>query len=341
MDIRKNHPLAPLTTFKVQASAETYIRFAAEDEILDFLACQPLANRRWMVLGGGSNLLFVEDFDGVLLHPALQGTAVLQARHGHVLVKAMAGEKWDDLVALAVANGWGGVENLSHIPGSVGASAVQNIGAYGVEVKDVIERIEAISIPERRMVTIRPQDCGFAYRYSHFKGPWQGRFLITAVVFRLCRQPALVTHYPGVLQAVEQIGALNLKNLRKAIVAIRQGKLPDPARLGNAGSFFKNPVVSQTLLDGLLHDFPDLPRYPQGAKGQKLAAAWLIEKCGWKGRAVGQAAVHDRQALVLVNRGGATGREIFDLSEAVRRSVYQKFGVELEREVLVVGSQPV
>ena len=155
MDIRKNHPLAPLTTFKVQASAETYVRFAAEDEILDFLACQPLANRRWMVLGGGSNLLFVEDFDGVLLHPALQGTAVLQARRGHVLVKAMAGEKWDDLVALAVVNGWGGVENLSHIPGSVGASAVQNIGAYGVEVKDVIERIEAISIPDAAIGPLR------------------------------------------------------------------------------------------------------------------------------------------------------------------------------------------
>lgn len=341
MEIRKNQPLAPLTTFRVPASAETYARFAAEDEILDFLARHPLANRRRMVLGGGSNLLFVEDFDGVLLHPALQGVAVHQVRRGHVLLKAMAGENWDDLVALAVANGWGGIENLSHIPGSVGASAVQNIGAYGVEVKDVIERIEAISIPERRKVMIRPQDCGFAYRYSHFKGPWQGRFLVTAVVFRLCRQPALVTHYPGVRQAVEQIGALNLENLRRAIAALRQGKLPDPARLGNAGSFFKNPVVSRALLDGLLPDFPDLPRYPQGEKGFKLAAAWLIEKCGWKGRVIGNAAVHDRQALVLVNRGGATGREIYELSEQVRRSVCEKFGVDLEREVLVVGSPPV
>lgn len=339
MEIRKNHPLAALTTFGVPAAAETYARFVSEVEILDFLDQRPLVERPRLVLGGGSNLLFVGDFDGVLLHPDLRGITVLEARPGHVLVKAMAGEKWDDLVALAVASGWGGLENLSHIPGSVGASAVQNIGAYGVEVRGVIQRIEAIALSERRKVTIRPEACGFAYRYSHFKGPWRGRFLITAVVFRLSRQPALVTHYPGVLQAVERIGDLNLGNLRRAIAAIRQAKLPDPVRLGNAGSFFKNPVVSRLQLDRLRSDFPDLPCYPQSGKGFKLAAAWLIEKCGWKGRAVGNAAVHEHQALVLVNRGGATGREILDLSKAVRRSVRDTFGVELEREVLVVGSQ--
>ena len=338
MEILKNHPLAALTTFGVDASAETYARFVSEAEILHFLDRRPLTKRRWMVLGGGSNLLFVGDFDGVLLHPVLWGITVLEKSPEHVLVKAMAGEKWDDLVALAVASGWGGLENLSHIPGSVGASAVQNIGAYGVEVREVIQRIEAIAIPERRKVAIPPEACGFAYRYSHFKGPWRGRLLITAVVFRLCRQPALVTHYPGVLQAVERIGALNLESLRQAIIAIRQAKLPDPARLGNAGSFFKNPLVSRAQRDRLRSDFPDLPCYPQGEKGFKLAAAWLIDKCGWKGRVVGNAAVHEHQALVLVNRGGASGREIFDLSEAVRRSVRDKFGVDLEREVLVVGS---
>jgi UDP-N-acetylmuramate dehydrogenase len=341
MEIRKNQPLAALTTFGVPASAETYARFEAEEEICEFIARQPLANRPWLVLGGGSNLLFVGDFDGVLLHPVLRGITVLKARPGHVLVKAMAGEKWDDLVALAVASGWGGLENLSCIPGSVGASVVQNVGAYGVEVREVIQRIEAIALPERRKVTIRPEACGFAYRYSHFKGPWRGRFLITAVVFRLCRQPVLVTHYPGVMQAVERIGSLNLGNLRRAIAVIRQAKLPDPARLGNAGSFFKNPVLGQSQLDRLRSDFPDLPYYPQGAKGFKLAAGWLIEKCGWKGRAVGNAAVHEHQALVLVNRGGATGREIFDLSEAVRRSVRDTFGVDLEREVQVVGPQAI
>jgi UDP-N-acetylmuramate dehydrogenase len=338
MDIRKNYPLETLTTFKVHALAETYVRFAAEDEIFDFLARFPLENRRWMVLGGGSNLLFLDDFNGVLLHPVLKGIEVLPSGQKPVLVKAKAGENWDDLVALAVSNGWGGIENLSLIPGSVGASVVQNIGAYGVEIKDVIDRIEAISIPERRKVTIRPRDCGFSYRYSHFKGPWHGRFVITAVVFRLCRQPEFVTHYPGVKQAVENIGALNLENLRKAIVAVRESKLPDPARVGNAGSFFKNPVVSRAALDGLLAEFPDLPSYPQDDRCFKVAAGWLIERCGWKGRAFGKAAVHDQQALVLVNRGGATGREIFELSEQVRRSVCEKFGVDLEREVLVVGS---
>lgn len=337
MEVRKNHPLETLTTFKVPASAATYVRFDAEDEILDFISRGDLENRPWMVLGGGSNLLFVADYDGVVLHPALKGVEVLRDCQGHVLVKAMAGENWDDLVALAVANGWGGLENLSLIPGSVGASAVQNIGAYGVEVKDVIHRIEAISVPRRRKFTIYPQDCGFAYRYSHFKGPWQGQFIVTAVVFKLCRKPEFVTHYPGVRQALDKIGALNLENLREAIVAVRESKLPDPAMTGNAGSFFKNPVVGRRVRDGLLAGYPSLPSYPQGDNRFKVAAGWLIENCGWKGRAMGNAAVHDRQSLVLVNRGGATGREILALSEQIRNDVLQKFGVDLEREVLVVG----
>ena len=289
-----------------------------------------------MILGGGSNLLFVDNYNGIILHPLLKGIEVIKKGPDHVLVRAMAGENWDDLVSFAVANGWGGVENLSLIPGSVGASAVQNIGAYGVEVNTLIDSIEAISISEQKKVTIDPKDCGFAYRFSHFKGGWKGRFIITAVVFKLLRKHDYVTHYSGVKEAVEQIGRLNLENLRKAIIGIRQNKLPDPAEIGNAGSFFKNPVVSETVVKDLLKSFPDLPSYHQGENQFKLAAGWMIEKCGWKGKTVGQAAVHNKQALVLVNPGNATGREIFELSEQIKKSVIETFGIELKRDVLVV-----
>jgi UDP-N-acetylmuramate dehydrogenase len=248
----------------------------------------------------------------------------------------MAGENWDDLVAHAVANGWGGLENLSLIPGSVGASAVQNVGAYGVEARDVIHRVEAISMESGRKTVFSQQDCGFGYRFSNFKGAWAGRFLITAVVFRLNRQPEYVLSYPGVKTAVDHLGPVDLKTLRRAIISIRRNKLPDPAEIGNAGSFFKNPVVDDPSLDRLLDRFPDLPHYPQGRHRFKLPAGWMIERCGWKGRRAGQAAVHHRQALVIVNLGGATGREILDLSEQVRAVVGETFGVDLEREVLMV-----
>jgi UDP-N-acetylmuramate dehydrogenase len=248
----------------------------------------------------------------------------------------MAGETWDDLVAFAVANGWGGLENLSLIPGSVGASAVQNIGAYGVEVKAVIDRVEALSIDDRRKIFFVTNDCGFGYRSSNFKSLWAGQFIITAVVFKLSRQPVFVLDYPGVKAAVEALGPINLQAIRQAIITIRQGKLPDPAEVGNAGSFFKNPVIDARTLNDLLNRFCDLPHYPQGEDQFKLSAGWMIERCGWKGRRAGQAAVHDRQALVLVNRGGATGREILALAGQIKESVRDRFGITLEPEVLIL-----
>ena len=239
-------------------------------------------------------------------------------------------------MAFAVARGWGGIENLSLIPGHVGASVIQNIGAYGVEVRESVDTVEAISLDDGRRMTFSPEDCGFGYRFSRFKGDWRGRFIITAVVYRLLRRPGFVVHYPGVRAAVEGIGPLNLGNLRRAIIGIRESKLPDPAKIANAGSFFKNPVVSGTVLESLRKTFPDLPCYPQGGNRFKLPSGWLIERCGWKGRAVGNAAVHRDHALVLVNLGGARGREIYDLSERIRQSVMERFGVALEREVVVV-----
>jgi len=336
MEMRTDFSLRAFNTFRVEAAAARYIRFDSDHEIDDFLDRNALGGHRFLVLGGGSNLLFVDDFDGIVLHPLLKGMDVIEADSRHMWIRAMAGENWDDLVAYAVINGWGGIENLSLIPGSVGASAVQNIGAYGTEVKDVIEHVEALSIESRKKVTLLPKECGFGYRTSHFKGRWAGAFIVTAVVFRLNRQPDFVLDYPGVKAVVEDLGSVNLQTIRQAIISIRQEKLPDPAHVGNAGSFFKNPVIEGNTLARLRQQFPDLPHYPQGGDHYKLAAGWLIERCGWKGRHVGKAAVHHRQALVLVNLGGATGREILELSEQVSGAVQERFGIELAREVLVV-----
>jgi UDP-N-acetylmuramate dehydrogenase len=336
MDCKTDFSLKAFNTFGVDALAARYVRFDEEAEIVDFLDRHPSGAKPYLILGGGSNLLFVDDFDGTVLHPLLKGIEVVETDRRHIRLRVMAGENWDDLVAHAVANGWGGLENLSLIPGSVGASAVQNVGAYGVEARDVIHRVEAISMESGRKTVFSQQDCGFGYRFSNFKGAWAGRFLITAVVFRLNRQPEYVLSYPGVKTAVDHLGPVDLKTLRRAIISIRRNKLPDPAEIGNAGSFFKNPVVDDPSLDRLLDRFPDLPHYPQGRHRFKLPAGWMIERCGWKGRRAGQAAVHHRQALVIVNLGGATGREILDLSEQVRAVVGETFGVDLEREVLMV-----
>lgn len=336
MEMKTDFSLKAFNTFRVEALAARYVRFDAVEEIVDYLDGNGLAGCRHLILGGGSNLLFVGDIDGVVMHPLLKGTRVIEKDRRFIMVRAMAGECWDDLVAYAVANGWGGLENLSLIPGSVGACAVQNIGAYGVEVKDVIDRVEAVSMESHRKVVFSAADCGFGYRSSHFKGPWAGRFIITAVVFKLSRQPGYVLDYPGIRAAVDTFGPVSLKTLRQAVVSIRQDKLPDPEVTGNAGSFFKNPVIDASRLGRLLSRFPDLPHYCQGADRFKLAAGWMIEQCGWKGRRAGRAAVHDRQALVLVNLGGATGCEILELSEQVKAAVFDRFGIELEREVLVV-----
>ncbi len=336
MEVNTDFSLKTLNTFRVEAVAAGYVRFDDENEIIAYFDGRVSAAQRCLILGEGSNLLFVDDFDGWVLHPQLRGIDVVASDRQHIRLRAMAGENWDDLVAHTVAHGWGGLENMSLIPGSVGASAVQNIGAYGMEVKEVIDSVEAISMSSGQRVVLSPGECGFGYRFSRFKGAWAGQFVITAVVFKLRRQPNYVLGYPGVRAAVDALGPIDLATIRRAIVAIRRSKLPDPSELGNAGSFFKNPVVAGSTLKGMLVQYPDLPHYPQKDGRFKLPAAWMIERCGWKGRQVGKAAVHHRQALVLVNLGGATGREILDLSERVKRSVQEMFEIELDREVQVV-----
>lgn len=337
MEQRTRFSLKTFNTFGVDALAAHYVRFDAEAEIRDYMGhCSPDPGA-CLILGGGSNLLFTGDIDGTVLHPAFKGIDVLDTSGGQVTVRAMAGETWDDLVAASVENGWGGVENLSAIPGSVGACAVQNIGAYGVEVGTRIDHVRAIDLATGETVALPADACGFGYRSSRFKGRWAGRFLITAVVFQLSRRPRFMLDYPGVREAVAALGAVNLRTVRQAIIDIRRRKLPDPAVTGNAGSFFKNPVVGAGVLARLRARHPDLPHYPQADGRFKLAAGWLIDRCGWKGRHLGSAGVHDRQALVLVNRGRATGREILALAGKIHDSVEAAFGIDLEREVTVVG----
>ncbi len=336
MKISSNFPLKNLNTFQIEVWADQYIRFDTPAQIIDYLEQTGSVHKPRLVLGQGSNLLFVKNFHGIVLHPVLKGMEVIEERRDHVLVRAGAGQVWDDLVAWTVANDWSGLENLSLIPGFVGASAVQNIGAYGVEVKDTIERIEAVSMEDGRPVRFNPADCGFAYRYSHFKGAWKDRFIITAVVYRLHRKPVCVTHYPQVAEVVNRMGALGPATLRKAIVQIRRQKLPDPDEVPNAGSFFKNPILEIPKFKALKKAFPKLPHYDHLPAAVKVSAAWLIEQCGWKGHSNGKAAVYGDHALVLINQGGAEGREIFNLSERIRNSVSEKFGVTLEREVQVV-----
>jgi UDP-N-acetylmuramate dehydrogenase len=339
METCTDHPLDHLNTFQVRARAKRYVRFDQPEEITAFLAAkdEDMAKEPHLILGGGSNLLFVGDVHGTVLHPVLKGVEVLGTDGDHVRVRALAGEVWDDLVALAVTEGWGGIENLSLIPGNVGASAIQNIGAYGVEVQSAIERVETLTLSEGKPVIFSAQACGFGYRDSVFKSRWPGRHLITAIVYRLQLRPRFELGYAGVRAHLDQIGPPTLANVRQAVIDLRQQKLPDPAQLGNAGSFFKNPTVSTETLEKLLIPHPDLVHYPHGQGRHKLAAGWLIDQCGWKGKARGAAAVHHRQALVLINRGGATGEEILQLSREIARSVEQRFGLKLEREVRVVG----
>lgn len=337
MEVNTDFSLKTLNTFGVEAVAAGYVRFDEENEIIAYLDGHVSGAQRSLILGGGSNLLFVDDFDGWVLHPQLRGIDVVASDRQHIRLRVMAGENWDDLVAHTVAQGWSGLENLSLIPGSVGATVVQNIGAYGVEVKEVIDRVEAIAMESGEKISFSCGECGFGYRSSHFKTDWAGRFIITAVIFRLRRQPVYVLDYPGVREAVAAEGRPDLTTIRRAIVAIRRAKLPDPAEIGNAGSFFKNPVVDAGTLTAMLERWPDLPHFAQADGRFKLPAGWMIEHCGWKGRRLGRAGVHHRQALVLVNLGGATGREVLELSEQVHAAVLACFGIGLEREVQVVG----
>lgn len=339
MDLKPHADLTAFNTFGVPARAKFLGRFRDADQLRALLAMPELEGLPRMILGGGSNVLFTRDFPGVVLLNEVPGITVVREDEQHVWVRAGAGVAWHQLVVHCVDQGWGGLENLSLIPGKVGAAPMQNIGAYGVEIKDTFDSLEALRIEDRQLVRFDREACAFGYRESHFKREGRGRYVILRVTFRLSKPPhVLNTSYGTIQEELERSGIKQptIRDVSDAVVAIRRSKLPDPAVVGNAGSFFKNPVVPVDLAERIKKSHPEAPVYPGGPGMVKLAAGWLIERCGWKGHRANGHGVHDRQALVLVNHGGASGAAIHELSEEIIRSVKDRFDVELEREVNIL-----
>ena len=327
--------LAFRNSFHVEQSARRLIEFETEEELMSLFERETFT--RWMVLSGGNNVLFTQDYDGVILCPVSQLIEPIVETTDEVVVRVGAGVEWDDLVAWAVERGLWGLENLSLIPGKVGAAPVQNIGAYGAEAKDVIRRVRFYDVEQRTMRNLLREECRFGYRESIFKQELKGKAVITEVEIVLSKHENPRLGYGDVEREVERLGGATLSNIREAICSIRRSKLPDTAVLGNAGSFFKNPVVQRAVAEQLLATYPDMPHYP-AAEQQcvKLAAGWLIDRSGLKGYREGAVGVHERQALVLVNHGGATGSEVIALARKVQAEVKRKFGVEIDTEVNIL-----
>ena len=330
----KNYSLLTSNTFGIDVNAKRYVEYDSVDELRCFLTDKTNVDVPLLHIGGGSNLLFTKDYPGVILHSAIKGITVVAETADYVEVRVGAGVVWDDFVAYAVGQQWYGAENLSLIPGEVGASAVQNIGAYGVEAKDLIVAVDTINIATAEARTFSNEECGYAYRISIFKGELKGKYIVTHVTYRLQKQPVYHLDYGNIRAELEKEGCeINLENLRRIIIRIRETKLPDPAIVGNAGSFFMNPIVPEEKFLALQKVYPQIPHYAVGEGNVKIPAGWMIDQCGWKGRSIGKAGVHDKQALVLVNKGGATSQEIVFLAEEIVRSVSDKFGIVIHPEV--------
>ena len=321
-------------SFGVRQRAARLVEFETSDDLREFFA--PGLPERWTVLSGGNNILFTEDYDGVLLTPVARRIIPLEDNAKTVRVRVEAGVEWDDLVAWAVDRDLWGLENLSLIPGKAGAAPVQNIGAYGCEAKDAIRRVECFCVESGTMLSLDAAHCGFGYRESIFKHSLKGRVIITAIEIELSHTPCPRLGYGDVEREVEARGGATLRNIREAICSIRRAKLPDPAVLGNAGSFFKNPVVEASVADALTVQYPDTPRYPAPDGHVKLAAGWLIDRCGLKGHREGAVGVHERQALVLVNYGGATGHDVIAFARKGQAAVREKFGIDIDTEVNIL-----
>ena len=333
--IRSDVSLKTLNTFGISASAKFFSEASNEDQVRAIIQTNEFSSNDNLILGGGSNLLFTENFNGIVLKNNISGIEVIRETDEAVYVKAGGGVVWHDFVLYCIKKGWNGLENLSLIPGSLGASPMQNIGAYGVEIKDIFEELEAIHLKTGEINYFNNLDCKFNYRESIFKTSLKGEYLISRVTFKLSKKMNFNTSYGIINQQLEAMNITDLtaKSISDAVVAIRQSKLPDPKKIGNSGSFFKNPIVSHGQFEKLKLNFPNVVGYPSGDKSTKLAAGWLIDQAGWKGKKFNNYGVHKNQALVLVNYGGATGKEIYNLSEEIMQSIKEKFNVALEREV--------
>ncbi len=336
-ELISNFPLKASNTFGIDASAKHYLKIDSSSELIHFFK-----NNRFLLeedrlfLGAGSNLLFLKDYDGLIIHPSISGISVVKDEKNEVEVACGAGISWDYFVSWCVENGLQGAENLSLIPGNIGAVPVQNIGAYGTEASSIISEVIGVDMNNLEEISLNHNNCEFGYRTSLFKEKLKESFMVTSVVFKLSKLHNYKIQYEGLKDRINILGGINLQNIRKAVIAIRQSKLPDPAEFGNAGSFFKNPVITKAEAQTLKNMNPDIPLYPVDSGNVKVAAGWLIDKAGWKGKSLGRASIHSKQALVIINSGGATGEEIFRLSEVVAQDVFKKFKITLEREVQII-----
>ncbi|WP_234736079.1 UDP-N-acetylmuramate dehydrogenase [Tellurirhabdus bombi] len=341
LDIQSNISLKSYNTFGIDAKARYWVEVESQDDLKTLFQLTEFLTIPKLILGGGSNILLTRDFDGLVVKNNIKGIEVVREDSQHVYVRAGAGENWHNFVLYCVAHHYAGIENLSLIPGTVGAAPMQNIGAYGVEIEQVFEQLEAVHLKTGEIHTFLHSDCRFGYRESIFKHEAKGEYIITSVTFQLNKTPTFHTSYGAIQETLTEMGIaddqLSIKAISDAVIRIRRSKLPDPAEIGNAGSFFKNPEIPKEQFDRLKALYPAMPGYPIGETAVKVPAGWLIEQAGWKGKRVGNTGVHTKQALVLVNHGGTTGEEVKALAAKIQASVADQFGIHLNPEVNFVG----
>ncbi len=335
VNIEYNKSITEYTTFGVPVSSNYFFAFSSVQELKSVLANNLVKDEKKLILGGGSNMLFTKNFDGIVLKNEINGIEIISENNAEVILKVGAGENWHDFVIYCVEKGWGGIENLSLIPGSVGASPMQNIGAYGVEIKDVFVELEAFNLETKKIEIFDNTTCKFGYRESIFKNSHKDKYIITSVTYKLSKNPVFNTSYGAIENQLNEMGIseLSVKAISDAVIAIRSSKLPDPKEIGNAGSFFKNPIITKEKFEKLQAKFSNIANYPQADGTVKIAAGWLIDQLGWKGKTYDGYGVHKNQALVLVNYSKSNGKDIYDLSTNILNSVKEKYNIELEREV--------
>ena len=338
MKILHNYPLSSYNYFKVQAYAHELILIEREEDYAELINRKNFNKIPSLILGDGSNILFTRDFEGTCIKTGLSDISKIKENEEYTWLRIEAGFNWHSLVVKTIEMGLQGLENLSLIPGTVGAAPVQNIGAYGVEIEQFIDQVEALDLEVGEVLLFNARDCEFEYRSSIFKNRLKNRFFIKSITLRLNKKPSFNTSYDKIQETLELLNLtdINAKNISDAVIHIRKSKLPDPAKTGNAGSFFKNPIIDKTDFEGLKAEFPRIPSYQLDKFNFKIPAAWLIEECGWKGKRIGDAGVNPNQSLVLVNLGSASGKDILSLSEKIKKDVAQKFGIELQPEVNII-----
>ena len=338
MNIIENYPLLKLNTFGVDVKAKYFTSINTINELIELTKTNVFKDLELLILGGGSNILFTKDFDGLVILNNIKGKEIIDQNQQSIFLKIGAGENWHELVMYCVDNGWGGIENLSLIPGNTGTAPMQNIGAYGVEIKETFIELEALEISSGKIVKFNNSDCEFGYRESVFKNKMKNQYIILNITLELKKNPVLNINYGDVKAILESQNIKNpaIKEVSNAIISIRQSKLPDPKKIGNSGSFFKNPIVSLNQLQLIKKKYSNVVNYEINENEFKIAAGWLIERAGWKGKKFNNYGVHEKQALVLVNYGLANGMEIFELSEKIILDIKDKFGITLEREVNII-----